>query len=98
MGTSSHSDSRSVTPLHSLSLDRPVVIVLGNEGHGVRKNILNRCESLVAITSKLPENSIGCNNENTCLPELELDYVDSLNVSVCGGIILHHILLNSTSE
>jgi len=51
--------------------------IIGNEGHGVRTNILKRCTHLVKIS--------GNNNNN-------LDNVDSLNVSVTGGIILHHFL------
>jgi 21S rRNA (GM2251-2'-O)-methyltransferase len=56
-------------------LDKPTIVVLGNEGHGVRTNILNRCTQLVRIPGG-SENSV----------------VDSLNVSVTGGIILHHII------
>jgi len=63
--------------LSSVPLDKPTIVVLGNEGHGIRTNILNRCTHLVKIGS-----SGGGNTED----------VDSLNVSVTGGIILHHIL------
>ena len=56
-------------------LDKPTIVVLGNEGHGIRTNILNRCTQLVRIPGG-SENSV----------------VDSLNVSVTGGIILHHII------
>ena len=123
MGTSSHDQAREVTPLHDLSLQRPVIIVLGNEGFGVRKNILNRCETLVTITSKTSLKQVSVTtsdegNDNAASSGVDdgdngvnggksqssiaptnvvssLDYVDSLNVSVCGGIILHHIFLNS---
>jgi hypothetical protein len=134
VGTSSHSNAREVVPLYDLPLDRPLIVVLGNEGYGVRKNILNRCETLVTITSRQhaaavsplsssssggeagvgsgfgggsvgddtdagPDVAVsarGASVVNSTLQESTyLDYVDSLNVSVCGGIILHHILLNS---
>jgi tRNA G18 (ribose-2'-O)-methylase SpoU len=97
VGTSSHNQSREVLPLHKLSLHRPLVIVLGNEGYGVRKNILNRCETLVTIASKnfKPDGGIVGDVPGTMA---SLDLVDSLNVSVCGGIILHHILLNSCPQ
>jgi tRNA G18 (ribose-2'-O)-methylase SpoU len=52
---------------------------LGNEGHGIRTNILKRCTQLVKIGSNAVDN----------------DMVDSLNVSVTGGIILHHLLASS---
>lgn len=63
--------------LNSLPLNAPTILVLGNEGHGVRTNILRRCTHLVKIAGS---NSLGDSA------------VDSLNVSVTGGILLHHIL------
>ena len=59
-------------------------MVLGNEGHGIRTNILNRCHKLVSIPK-------GISNSNNLIAS-SIDSVDSLNVSVCGGIILHQIL------
>lgn len=64
--------------LNALPLDKPTVLVLGNEGHGIRTNILRRCDVLVKIGA-IGEGSGG-------------GTVDSLNVSVTGGIMLHHIL------
>lgn len=133
VGTSSQSMSREVIPLHDLPLEKstPIIVVLGNEGYGVRKNILNRCETLVTITSNAKyaataaatkkatyaagnitamqdsvieraEQNESCSgvgsgvNSMQQVAHVDLDYVDSLNVSVCGGIILHHILLNSS--
>ena len=61
--------------LASLPLDKPTILVLGNEGHGIRTNILNRCQYLVRIGESSPDSE-----------------VDSLNVSVSGGILLHHIM------
>jgi len=53
---------------------RPTILVLGNEGHGIRTNVLNRCDTTVKLEG-------GSESD-----------VDSLNVSVTGGILLHHIL------
>jgi len=58
-------------------LDKPTIVVLGNEGHGIRTNILRRCTQLVSIP--------GSGGSDKSI-------VDSLNVSVTGGIILHHII------
>ena len=58
---------------------KPTILVLGNEGHGIRTNILNRCDHLVKIPRGNKSPSV-------------LDRVDSLNVSVGGGIILYHML------
>lgn len=65
------------TNLDALPLTAPTILVLGNEGHGVRTNILRRCTHLVKIPGAESGNDFG---------------VDSLNVSVTGGILLHHIL------
>lgn len=64
--------------LDALPLSAPTILVLGNEGHGVRTNILRRCTHLVKIAGMT-----GGETESQ---------VDSLNVSVTGGILLHHIL------
>jgi tRNA G18 (ribose-2'-O)-methylase SpoU len=61
--------------LDAVPLLKPTILVLGNEGHGVRTNILRRCTHLVKIVGMIGDSE-----------------VDSLNVSVTGGIMLHHIL------
>lgn len=63
--------------LEAVPLSAPTILVLGNEGHGVRTNILRRCTHLVKIAGMTG----GGDSQ-----------VDSLNVSVTGGILLHHIL------
>ena len=68
--------------MESMPLNKPTILVLGNEGHGIRHNILKRCNVLVKI--KGAENS-------------KFSVVDSLNVSVSGGIMLNHII-NRASE
>lgn len=55
--------------------DQPTILVLGNEGFGMRTNIVNRCDVLVKI-----------------MGGTESSLIDSLNVSVTGGILLHRIL------
>ncbi len=67
--------------LTRMTLDQPTILVLGNEGVGIRKNILNRCTQLV----KIPMGTLETN-------PVVRKHVDSLNVSVTGGIILHHIV------
>ncbi len=66
--------------LKDLTLDKPTVLVLGNEGHGIRTNILNRCDILVKL-----DGSQASQSENI---------VDSLNVSVTAGILLYNIIHN----
>lgn len=62
----------SAVSLDALKVDRPTILVLGNEGHGMRVNIVKRCDQLVYLP--------GSGSD-----------VDSLNVSVTGGILLHHL-------
>ena len=53
--------------------DKPTILVLGNEGHGIRTNVLKRCSHLVRVDGG------------------SADGIDSLNVSVTGGILLHYL-------
>ena len=48
LGTSEHAQKN----LTQLKKDRPWVIVVGNEENGIRHNILQQCDELVAIKSK----------------------------------------------
>jgi 21S rRNA (GM2251-2'-O)-methyltransferase len=66
--------------LDSVCVDTPTILVLGNEGSGVRGSVLKVCTHLV----KVDRATGAADNE-------ELS-VDSLNVSTTGGIVLHHFL------
>jgi tRNA G18 (ribose-2'-O)-methylase SpoU len=74
--------------LKELDLSKPTILVLGNEGHGVRTNILKRCDSLVKIRGR------GVCTDATVASSNDGAMVDSLNVSVSGAILLHYILCN----
>ena len=66
----------------------PTVLVLGSEGHGLRTLVAKACTEFVRIPSGLDSSSTdldGIQNE-------EESEVDSLNVSVTGGILLWHLL------
>ena len=76
VGTSIDQDT---IQLNEVPLQQSTILVLGNEGHGLRKNVLNKCNYKVYIPGKF---SLG---ESSPL-------VDSLNVSVCTGILLNHIV------
>lgn len=71
MGTSLDAGS---LPLADVQIDAPTVLVLGNEGHGVRTNVARACDLQVRIEGG------GRGQE-----------VDSLNVSVTGGILMHFL-------
>ena len=63
----------------------------GNEGHGIRTNILRRCTHLVKIPGGVADPTIADSSGGGADASFS---VDSLNVSVTGGILLHHILKN----
>ena len=66
-----------VKDLRDVSTGIPTVLVLGNEGTGLRTNVLRACTGGVVRIE-------GGQNE----------FLDSLNVSVAGGIALHYLLNN----
>lgn len=76
---------RSVT-LHELPAGPdvpPTIVVLGNEGYGVRASVLRECEVLVEV----PGDGGGA-----LAAGAKMSTVDSLNVSVTGGVMLYHLL------
>ncbi len=80
--------SNDAVPFQSIPLSKPTILVLGNEGHGIRTNILRRCDHLALIEKK-------STNSRSEITEISDDGVDSLNVSVTGGILLHHLTSHS---
>lgn len=64
--------------------NRPTLLVLGSEGHGLRTLVSKLCTEFVRIPSG---NDTGDEAEGD-----ENGTVDSLNVSVTGGILLWHLL------
>ena len=36
-------------PINTITREKPVIVVLGNEGSGIRTNILNRCDVVVEL-------------------------------------------------
>jgi 21S rRNA (GM2251-2'-O)-methyltransferase len=61
--------------LESLPLQQPTILVMGNEGHGLRQSILSKCDHKVHIPCGRGSNAL----------------VDSLNVSVATGVLLDHL-------
>ncbi|KAG0200386.1 hypothetical protein BGX28_006531 [Mortierella sp. GBA30] len=71
--------SKRSRPLHTwpdTGVDQPTVLVMGNEGSGLRKQIMDLCDSFIQIP---------------CMSSLESN-VDSLNVSVATGVILSKLM------
>jgi len=69
---------------------QPTLLVLGSEGHGLRNLVAKACTEFVRIP--------GYDSETTSISSNHFDTtdsragVDSLNVSVTGGIMLWHLL------
>jgi len=73
--------------------DRPILLVLGSEGHGLRTLVAKACTEFVRI----PSGIVGDKGEEQRADVDDDDNydgagVDSLNVSVTGGIMLWHLL------
>ncbi|OAJ36355.1 hypothetical protein BDEG_20536 [Batrachochytrium dendrobatidis JEL423] len=74
-------DLKTHTPL--LRLDSaPTILVLGNEGHGMRTLVSKHCHHHLIIT------------QDQFSPNFKKSRIDSLNVSVAAGILLHELLLS----
>lgn len=58
-------------------LKKPRVLVLGNEGIGLRKNVQTSCDYFLGIDRLQQDSRIGA--------------VDSLNVGVAAGILISHL-------
>ena len=98
VGTALNKDSINIS---DMKLDKPTILVLGNEGRGIRTNILNRCDILVKVIYLQNLFVIHFHFAKVLFPQVLGDsdatqlgdsVVDSLNVSVTGGIMMHHIL------
>ncbi|KAF9963330.1 hypothetical protein BGZ73_002315, partial [Actinomortierella ambigua] len=67
--------SKRTLPLHKwpeTGVDRPTILVVGNEGSGLRKMVVRQCDYLAQIPALSPVDGV----------------VDSLNVSTAAGILL----------
>jgi len=80
---------KSIEP-HEVDARRPTVLVLGSEGRGLRTNVMRACDTLVRVPRGM-EPLAGADAADAAA---EGEMVDSLNVSVAGGILLYALLAN----
>lgn len=66
-----------------ITVSRPTLLVLGSEGSGLRTNVKRVCGNFVKVS--------GADG-------LDLSDVDSLNVSVATGVLLHSMLTSAKSH
>ncbi|KAK5578219.1 hypothetical protein RB653_003172 [Dictyostelium firmibasis] len=79
VGTSldSNNENQPCVDINEVKLNEPTILVLGNEGFGLKPSILEICNKTIKIS--------GGNYK-----------IDSLNVSVTSGILIHTLLSSST--
>ena len=82
---------RSVEP-HEVDRARPTVLVLGSEGKGLRTNVMRACDTLVRVPSGLDASPYAATDTEAGASSADGEMVDSLNVSVAGGILLYALL------
>ena len=81
----------------------PCILVLGNEGHGLRTNVKTACDTLIRIDGagveevesddEDEEDEEGLDEASSSSSSSSSNRaVDSLNVSVTGGILMHELL------
>ncbi|GIL84372.1 hypothetical protein Vretifemale_13037, partial [Volvox reticuliferus] len=88
-------------PVGQVRVDRPTILVLGSEGFGLRTNVRRACGALVRI-NMAPATIARGSGDAAATPQSQKvtvvrGLVDSLNVSVATGILLHS-LINSATE
>jgi len=90
----------------AISLDEvvpgpPTILVLGSEGTGLRPLVERSCTQLVRIpgnipldpnTNQLDGESNGLNAQSSGKEFLSFLAVESLNVSVAAGVLVHHLI------
>ncbi|MED6168105.1 hypothetical protein PIB30_009065 [Stylosanthes scabra] len=86
----------------AISLDEvepgpPTILVLGSEGTGLRPLVERSCTQLVRIPGNIPSDldnseSNDVNRESSGKEFLSFLAVESLNVSVAAGVLLHHLI------
>jgi 21S rRNA (GM2251-2'-O)-methyltransferase len=99
VGTSSDASS---TPLHAFKVTGPTILVMGSEGFGLRAVVRRQCDVTLRIdggnrgTSSYDVINDGSGVSGSGNGSVS-SKVDSLNVSVSTGIILHHIISMSSA-
>ncbi|XLS97266.1 hypothetical protein HN51_040001 [Arachis hypogaea] len=101
VGNSMHWFSRAI-PLDEVEPGPPTILVLGSEGIGLRPLVERSCTRLVRIPGNIPsdlDNSEvnDVNHESSGREFLSFLAVESLNVSVAAGVLLHHLIRKNSA-
>ncbi|GMN50634.1 hypothetical protein TIFTF001_019796 [Ficus carica] len=94
--------SSKAIPLNEVIPGAPTILVLGSEGTGLRPLVERSCTQLVKIPSNVPvdiipggEPPVETAEKNSGCSAAEFQSflaVESLNVSVAAGVLLHHLI------
>ncbi|ELU02573.1 hypothetical protein CAPTEDRAFT_169258 [Capitella teleta] len=76
MPTEGEACSSPVIPLNTIDMQQDTILIFGNEGKGMDTELISLCDALLTIS---PRKALH-------------QSLDSLNVSVAAGIVLHHLL------
>jgi len=102
--------SESSLPSGKLRLVKPTIVVLGNEGAGLRPTILRHCTQRIKIgpafspaspLSSLPLSTSSCSSSSSSsltATASSFQVVESLNVSVATGVILYQLCESATTR
>ncbi|KAL5572550.1 hypothetical protein UlMin_022147 [Ulmus minor] len=100
--------SSKAVPLNKVTPDLPTILVLGSEGTGLRPLVERSCTQLVRIPSNVPLDVVAREGEddeseekNSRCSATEFQSflaVESLNVSVAAGVLLHHLIGNNYKD
>lgn len=92
--------SHKAVALSEVSPGRPTILVLGNEGTGLRPLVERSCTDLVRISGNIASDvPVATEAEDGGEVEGFRSFlaVESLNVSVAAGLFLHHLIGNKAS-
>ncbi|KAL0702917.1 hypothetical protein Bca4012_059039 [Brassica carinata] len=91
--------SSKAVALNEVSPGRPTILVLGNEGTGLRPLVERSCTDLVRISGNMASDVAAATESEDGEVEGFRSFlaVESLNVSVAAGLFLHHLIGNKAS-
>lgn len=89
-------------PLNEVVSGSPTILVLGSEGTGLRPLVERSCTQLIRIPGNIPvdvsavveDDAETLGSNHNCLAEEFRSFlaVESLNVSVAAGVLVHHLI------
>ncbi|RWR73529.1 tRNA/rRNA methyltransferase [Cinnamomum micranthum f. kanehirae] len=100
--------SSKALPLNEVAAGTPTILVLGSEGSGLRPLVEKSCTQLIRIPGNIPMDTsmrgvsveeVGDNGSKFSGEEFQsFMAVESLNVSVAAGVLLYHLVGNTSGQ